>query len=127
MNHDDNQKWLDETGGKKSQLKKYQSVQHKPFGKSSDKLIMLEAPISPLHDCKLGPVNHVVESLEDEIQDDSFKDFMNDLKIVKEDYFHKYCMSTGTICEQFFSNKISHLCLPVCVNLIFVFLFLAPT
>ena len=50
MNYEDNQKWLDETGGNISKLKNYHNVQHKPFVKCSEDLIMLQAPISPLHD-----------------------------------------------------------------------------
>ena len=72
-----------------SQLKKYHNVQNKPFVKCSDSLIMIQAPISPLHDCKLGPTNHIIDALENNIEDESFKDFMNDLNIVKEEYFHK--------------------------------------
>ena len=62
---------------------------------------MLEAPISPLHDCKLGPVNHVVSALEDEIEDDSLKNYMKDLNIVKEEYFHKL---EGNECSKVLKN-----------------------
>ena len=38
---------------------------------------------------ELGPVNHIISSLEDQLDDETFKDFMNGLNIVKEEYFHK--------------------------------------
>ena len=58
-------------------------------------------PISPLHDCKLGPVNHIISSLEDQLDDETFKDFMNGLNIVKEEYFHKL---EGNECSKLLKN-----------------------
>ena len=49
----------------------------------------------------LGPVNHIISSLEDQLEDDTFKDFMNYLNIVKEEYFHKL---EGNECSKVLKN-----------------------
>ena len=65
--HFNHQKWVSETHSKRSLLKNYKSCEHSPISMMKDqerKSILDYFPPDPLHVVLLGPINDVMEKLE---------------------------------------------------------------
>ena len=64
---DDNERWLDETGGDRSKLKMFHNCEFKPISIKSEKEneeIIKTFPPDPLHKDILGPGNDCLEKME---------------------------------------------------------------
>ena len=64
----DNARWKAETNENLKDLKNYNSAKNQPIMARSHKLVLLQAPPTPLHDLHIGPVNHILENLGDDLE-----------------------------------------------------------
>ena len=81
----DRKQWLRETNGDRSQLQKFNNVEHEAIVSfDEDSRILVKIPPPALHVCLLGPVNYIIQQLEKVYP--SVSDEIERLHIVRERY-----------------------------------------
>ena len=89
MIYNDHERWKRETNSNEKLLKEFNSAKHEPVIAKSKQLILLQAPITPLHDMKLGPVNHILDDCSKLCENNELENFLEKKGITREVYFHK--------------------------------------
>ena len=81
----DRKRWLEETKGDRSQLQKFNNVEHEAIVSfDEDSRILVKIPPPALHVCLIGPVNYIIQQLEKVYP--SVSDEIKRLHIVRERY-----------------------------------------
>ena len=81
----DNERWKKETDSNEKLLKNYNSAKNSPIMAKSKELILLQSPITPLHDMKLGPVNHILDNCSNFCENNEVENFL-EKKVLPEKF-----------------------------------------